>query len=89
MCIRDRAQDAGWVGEFSKNVDADLQVDVQLDPGTVVGEMSYEPKQRLPAVNLRQRGSYDQSGMLPFARLHPIVVSEILRDLELLAVVKD
>lgn len=86
---RGQAQDAGWVGEFSKNVDADLQVDVQLDPGTVVGEMSYEPKQRLPALTLRQRGTYDQTGLLPFAQLHPIVVSEVLRDLELLAVVKD
>jgi hypothetical protein len=86
---RGQAQDGGWVGEFSRRVDTELEVAVQLDPGTVVGEMSYEPKQRLPAVTLRQRGTYDPSDALPFSKLHPIVVSEVLRDLELLAVVKD
>ena len=39
------------------------------------------------------RGNEDRQKILKhltkFARLHPIVVSEILRDLELLAVVKD
>ncbi|TAG25648.1 MAG: DUF4132 domain-containing protein [Burkholderiales bacterium] len=86
---RGQAQDAGWVGEFNKRLGDDLQVDVGLEPGIIVGDMSYEPKQKLPAVTLRQRGSYDNNDLRPFSELHPIVVSEILRDLELLAVVKD
>ncbi len=86
---RGQAQDAGWVGEFSKRLEGNLQIDVQLDPGTIVGDLSYEPKQTLPAVVLRKRGSYDQKDVLPFAGLHSVVISEILRDLELLAAVKD
>ncbi|MES2946598.1 MAG: DUF4132 domain-containing protein [Pseudomonadota bacterium] len=86
---RGQAQDAGWVGEFSKHLEGNLQVDVQLDPGTIVGDMSYEPKQKLPAVTLRKRGSYDQNGELSFGRVHAIVISEVLRDLELLAAIKE
>jgi len=86
---RGQAQDGGWVGEFSKMVGYDLQVDVQLDPGTCVDEMSYEPKQRMPQLTLRRRGSYDASGLVPCSLLDPIVCSEVLRDLELLAPVKE
>jgi predicted DNA-binding WGR domain protein len=86
---RGQAQDAGWIGWFSKAVGDGLQVDLQLDPGTVVGDMSYEPKQTFPALTLRKTGSWDQSGQVAFERLHPIVVSEVLRDVELLAPFKD
>ncbi|TAG36004.1 MAG: DUF4132 domain-containing protein [Polaromonas sp.] len=86
---RGQAQDGGWVGEFSKLIEGHLQVDVQLDPGTTVGDISCEPKQKLPAVTLMRRGSHDPNSLLTFDQLHPVVISEILRDLELLAVVKD
>lgn len=86
---RGQAQDGGWVGEFNKYLGDEYQIDLQLDPGTVVGDMSYEPRQKLPAVTLRKRGTWDQSGEVAFDRLDPILVSEILRDLELLAPMKE
>jgi predicted DNA-binding WGR domain protein len=82
---RGEAQDAGWVGWFSKYLDGGLQVDVTMDPGTVVGDMSYEPKQKLPELTLRKARTWDSSDLLTFANLGPIAASEILRDIELLA----
>lgn len=86
---RGQAQDAGWVGWFSKAVGDGLQADLELDPGTVVGDLSYEPRQSLPAITLRKAGSWDQEGLVPFGRLHPILASEVLRDIDLLAPFKD
>ena len=86
---RGQAQDAGWVGEFTKYVGDDWQVDLQLDPGTVVGDLSYEPKQKLPSLSLRRRGSYDQNGLIAFGELDPILASEVLRDIDMLDPVKD
>ncbi len=86
---RGQAQDAGWVGEFTKRLGEDWQAELALDPGTVVGDMSYEPKQKLPSLTLRRRGSYDKDGLIAFGKLDPILVSEVLRDIELLAPVKD
>lgn len=82
---RGQAQDGGWVGWFSKSVGENLQVDLELDPGTTVGDISYEPQQTLPAITLRTTGTWDQHGLVAFERLHPIVASEVLRDVEFLA----
>ena len=82
---RGDAQDAGWVGWFTKRVGDGLEVQMELDPGTVVGDMSYEPKQRIPNLVLRKAGSWNDEGLQAFASLHPIVASEVLRDADLLA----
>jgi hypothetical protein len=86
---RGQAQDAGWVGWFSKRVADDLQVDLELDPGTIVGDISYEPKQRIPKIVLRRAGTWDDQGHVSFERLDPIIASEVLRDAELLAPLKE
>jgi len=82
---RGDAQDGGWVGWFSKRVGDGLEVHMELDPGTVVGDVSYEPKQRIPHLVLRKAGSWDNDGLRTFASLHPILASEVLRDADLLA----
>lgn len=82
---RGEAQDAGWVHQFHKRVGEELQVDLELDPGTVVGEMSYEPRQKVPEVTLRRPGTWDKDGLVNFGELDPILTSEVLRDLDLLA----
>lgn len=82
---RGQAQDGGWVGWFSKAVGAGLEVQMELDPGTVVGDTRHEPVQRIPNLVLRRAGSWDDDGLLPFAGLHPILASEVLRDADLLA----
>jgi len=86
---RGEAQDGGWVGWFSKPVGDGLEVQIELDPGTVVGDLSYEPKQRIPQILLRKRGSWDKDGLVSFAQLSPILASEVLRDAELLAPFKE
>lgn len=82
---RGAAQDAGWVGHFSKPIDDQYEVQIELDPGTVVGDVSYEPKQRIPNVMLRKSGTWDQQGLVKFDKLDPVIASEVLRDLELMA----
>ncbi|HEY2926865.1 DUF4132 domain-containing protein [Piscinibacter sp.] len=86
---RGQAQDAGWVGWFSKRVGDGIEVTLELDPGTVVGDLSFEPKQRIPKIVLRQVGSYDKDGHMNFAHLDPIIASEVLRDAEMLAPFKE
>jgi hypothetical protein len=82
---RGAAQDGGWVGHFSKQIDDQHEVQIGLDPGTVVGDVSYEPKQRIPDVVFRKSGTWDQQGLVKFSSLDPVMVSEVLRDLELMA----
>jgi predicted DNA-binding WGR domain protein len=86
---RGQAQDAGWVGWFAKQVGDGLEVQFELDPGTVVGDVSFEPKQRIPRIVLRKRGTWDKDGRVSFEQLAPILASEVLRDAELLAPFKD
>lgn len=82
---RGDAQDAGWVGWFTKRVGDSLEVQLELDPGTIVGDLSYEPKQRIPHLVLRKAGSWSDEGLQAFGALHPILASEVLRDADLLA----
>ncbi|SHL98240.1 DUF4132 domain-containing protein [Rhizobacter sp. OV335] len=82
---RGAAQDGGWVGWFTKRVGGGLEVELELDPGTVIGDLSYEPKQRIPKIVLRESGTWAQQGHVKFERLDPIVASEVLRDADLLA----
>ncbi|MGZ8217810.1 DUF4132 domain-containing protein [Methylomagnum sp.] len=85
---RGEAQDAGWVGEFVKRLPGGLEAELQLDPGTVVGEMSYEPEQSIPSITVRRQGTWGKDGVVDLAGLDPILVSEIIRDADLLAPLK-
>ena len=82
---RGQAQDAGWVGQFERPVGDGLSIELELDPGTIVGDPSYEPKQRIPRIVLRRQGTWGDDGLESFDRLHPVAASEMLRDADLLA----
>lgn len=86
---RGQAEDGGWIGWFSKRLPGGLQVDAQLDPGTVVGDTSYEPKQRITTLELRRTGTWAPDGLVPFSQLDPILASEVLRDIDQLAPLKE
>jgi hypothetical protein len=79
----------GWLGEFRKPLGEEHQVSVQLTPGTIMGNPTHEPRQKIPAVTLSERNRYDPSAQLKFGSLDTILVSEFLRDLELLALAKN
>ena len=86
---RGAAEDGGWVHQFHKPLPGGLQADLDLDPGTVIGDLSYEPKQKLPCISLRKTRTWDKEGLVTFAALDPILASELLRDIELLAPFKE
>lgn len=79
----------GWLGEYRKLLGEEHQVTVQLTPGTIMGNPTHEPRQKIPTVTLSERNRYDANSELKFGSLDAIVVSEILRDLELLALAKN
>jgi predicted DNA-binding WGR domain protein len=79
------AQDAGWIAWFEKALPGGLEVQIELDPGTIVGDINYEPKQTLGALVLRQANTWDTDGVRPFSSLDPITRSELLRDLDRLS----
>jgi predicted DNA-binding WGR domain protein len=83
------AMDGGWVCGFSKRVGTGLEVRLELDPGTAIGDPSYAPKQRIPSLTLRQAGIWGDEGRRGFEQLDAIVISELLRDVDLLAPLVD
>lgn len=70
---------------YSRWVDDEMHVDVELDPGSPIGDTSSEPRQRMPAVVFCRRDLSGNDVPVPFADLDPIIASEVLRDLDLLA----
>ena len=82
---RGEAQDAGWVGWFVKRLPEGLEVELQLDPGTIVGDLSYEPVQKIPEIAVRQSGTWGSNGRVDLGTLDAIAVSEFIRDADLLA----
>ncbi|MBK7053082.1 MAG: DUF4132 domain-containing protein [Rhodoferax sp.] len=79
----------GWLGEYRKLLGEEHQVTVQLTPGTIMGDPTHEPRQKLPTVTLSERNRYNPNASLNFGSLDVILVSEFLRDLELLASAKN
>lgn len=82
---RGLVEDNGYVGSFSKRVGEGLEVQLVLAPGMIVGEPDFEPRQRLPSIVLRRAGTSGLHGRVNFEHLDRIALSEVLRDVALLA----
>lgn len=84
---RGDAQDGGWVGDFIKPLAAGLCAVANLDPGTIVGDLSYEPSQKIPEIIVHNMSDnrWNRGDPLPLANLDPVITSELLRDIDLLA----
>jgi hypothetical protein len=82
---RGLVEDNGYVGWVGKQVGEGLEVQLVLAPGMVVGEPDVEPVQRLPGIVLRRAGTSGFHGHVKFGDLDRIVLSEVLRDVTLLA----
>ncbi|UXI67016.1 DUF4132 domain-containing protein [Tahibacter amnicola] len=82
-------QDSGWISWFEKSLPGGLEVQIELDPGTIVGDINYNPKQTLGALTLRVANTWDEKGKRPFSALDPVSRSELLRDIDRLTVLVD
>jgi predicted DNA-binding WGR domain protein len=83
---RDGAADGGWVGEFSRPLPNGLQAKLRIEPGTVIGDPNYEPYQKLVEVELRKVGTWEAQHRITLGQLSAVLISEIIRDLDLLPV---
>ena len=79
---RGPAQERGMISDFTRCVGDRLQVVLVFTPGIYAGGGTLEPLQTLETVCLWREGSREPA---PFFSLDPVLASEMLRDLELLA----
>jgi predicted DNA-binding WGR domain protein len=83
------AQDGGWIGWFDKALPDNLEAQIALEPGLSAGDPSYEPKQTLGELTLMAANSWNDAGKRSFNLLSDVTVSELLRDLDRMAVLLD
>lgn len=83
---RGDALDGGWVSDFIKPLGAGHYAVARLDPGTVVGELSFEPAQRITEISLHAASNtaWNWGEPLPLSSFDPVMASELLRDIDLL-----
>jgi predicted DNA-binding WGR domain protein len=81
---RGAVHEAGWVGEFFKAL-GDNDIELRIEPGINIGDLSYEPKQKVVSIFVHKHGAFNDSDRLPLSILDPIIASEVLRDVELMA----
>jgi hypothetical protein len=79
----------GMLNAYAKSLGEDLRVTVDLDPGTIIGDPTHEPRQKIPNVTLSRRTGYDSVNPPHFRALDAIAASEVLRDIELLVLAKE
>lgn len=77
--------DGGWLGVLSRPLSHGMRALFVLEPGAALGDVKSNPVQTLGALELAGRG--DQA-RLPWQRVQPILVSEVLRDVARMAAVK-
>jgi predicted DNA-binding WGR domain protein len=82
---RGEAVKADLVDSFRKRLPAGLEAVLWLDPGVHLSDPSAEPEQTLPALVFRRQGARHDGDPVELAGLDPILVSEIIRDVDALA----
>jgi hypothetical protein len=86
---RGEVQANGRVMTYTRAAHDGLRVEVQLDPGMMIGDAASDPRQRLAALSLRALDDSGAGTLVPFARLDAMRASEVLRDLDLLSHAKE
>jgi hypothetical protein len=82
---RGSVEDNGYVGWFSRQAGDGLELQLVLAPGMVVGDPDFQPRQRLSGIVLRRAGTSGFHDRVRFGDLDRIILSEVLRDVALLA----
>ena len=79
--LRGDAQDGGWIGCMEQHLASGMRIDLSLDPGMVVGDIGWEPLQKLGEVTLFASVSW-QADERTWSRVDEIEASELIRSLE-------
>jgi hypothetical protein len=78
---RGPAQDAGWVWWYVKPFSEVLEFQLTINPGIGMGFVNEYPIQTVEGVSI-SRGAYNRGNVPTFGSLDPILVSELIRDIE-------
>ena len=82
---RGQAQDGGGIWYFTKPLGAGKVIELQLDPGIIVGMVDEYPEQTLGDVQVGEPAAWgDIRHPQAFSKLDDIAASELIRDLEAL-----
>jgi predicted DNA-binding WGR domain protein len=82
---RGQAQDSGCIWYFTKPLGAGKVIELQLDPGIIVGMVDEYPEQTLGDVQVGEPAAWgDIRHPEAFSKLDDIAASELIRDLEAL-----
>ena len=79
---RGAAQDGGWIGWMECSLADGRCINLDLDPGMVVGDINWEPEQKLGVLTLGKIGRWDNSGDMPWGQLDAVSASELIRTME-------
>ncbi|MGZ8217808.1 DUF4132 domain-containing protein [Methylomagnum sp.] len=77
--------DGGYVWSFAKRLPDGLQAELTLSPGYHLGGIADTPTQLIPHIEVHRLGSHYADRKLSIAELDAILVSELIRDADLLA----
>ncbi|MFN3988608.1 MAG: DUF4132 domain-containing protein, partial [Rhodocyclaceae bacterium] len=82
---RGQAQDGGGIWYFTKPLGNGKVIELNLDPGIIVGMVDEYPEQTLGDVLVGKPSTWgDMQNPEPFGTLDPIAASELIRDMEAL-----
>ncbi|MCQ4164040.1 DUF4132 domain-containing protein [Tahibacter harae] len=82
---RGQAQDGGCIWYFTKPLKGDRVIELQLDPGIIVGLVGEYAEQKLRQIQVGKPSAWgDMQDPLPLSELDAIAASELVRDMEYL-----
>lgn len=82
---RGQAQDGGCIWYFTKPLKGDRVIELQLDPGIIVGLVGEYAEQKLRQIQVGKPSAWgDMQDPLPLSELDAIAASELIRDMEAL-----
>jgi len=80
---RGAAQDGGGIWYFTKPLVGDLAIELNFEPGIIVGLVEEYPQQTLLQLQVGRPSAWgDMQDTKPFATLDPIAASELIRDMQ-------
>lgn len=76
--------DGGNIGSMEKHLAEEVVVTIELDPGIAVGMLDLFPEQKIVGLGMGFDWRWRKNDRATLAAVHPVAMSEILRDLTLM-----